>query len=409
MGEAIRHMKQIPSGPFVFRADPVSRHQQNAGAEADVPLEEKPNMASNTSSQTWPKLPAGAPRLSLCAIGAILASMGLGAGAMPEPQPGLLKKSFIFEQAVFATNHASTLVETKKGLLAAWVSGPKERHPSNNIFSARYDGKTWSAPGKIVDGSQAERHTRYPCWNPVLFQPTRGPLLLFYKVGPSPEAWWGMLTTSTNDGSTWSKPVRLPEGIVGPVRNKPLELSDGSLLCGASTENNGWVVHMERCFGRGERWQKSGPLNDSKRLPAIQPTILPYGNKVLQILCRTKQGFIAESWSRDEGKTWESLKPTKLPNPNTAIDAVRLHDGRWLLVYNHSATERNVLNVALSNNGTLWQPTLVLEKAAGEFSYPAVIQSRDGLVHILYSWNRQRIAHVVVDPTKVATGSLPIP
>lgn len=320
--------------------------------------------------------------------------------AATNKQPGLIKKEFVFERVSFAASHASTIVETQNGLLAAWFAGAEPRHPDVSIWSARYDGESWSAPVEVVDGRQ-ENGERFQCWNPVLFQPLRGPLLLFYKVGPKPEGWWGMLMTSTNAGVTWSKPVRLPTGFIGPVRNKPVELPDGSLLCGASTESDGWVVHMERAFQLGQRWEKTGPLNQQNVLGAIQPTILMHSPKTLQILCRTKQGSIVESWSKDTGQTWSPMSRTSLPNPNSAIDAVRLKDGRFLLVYNHSATNRNVLNVAVSEDGQEWQAALVLENQPGEFSYPAVIQSRDGLVHITYSWNRQRIKHAVVDPTRL--------
>src|SRR5262249_44778072 len=161
--------------------------------------------------------------------------------------------------------------------------------------TARYNGKSWSSPVKVADGIQAHGRTRFPCWNPVLFQPSKGPLLLFYKVGPSPEGWWGMLMTSTDQGENWSKPVRLPEGFVGPVRNKPVELPDGSLLCGSSSENAGWRVHMERAFNLGERWEKTDTLNNTNEFGAIQPTILVHDWNNIQILCRTKQGTIVES------------------------------------------------------------------------------------------------------------------
>jgi len=210
-----------------------------------------------------------------------------------------------------------------------------------------------------------------------------------------------VLMTSTNEGQTWSRPARLPAGFVGPVRNKPIELSDGSLLCGASTEHPGWLVHMERAFELGQRWEKTSPLNQPEQWAAIQPTILMHGPKSFQILCRTKQGVIVESWSSDAGQTWSPMARTSLPNPNSAIDAVRLKDGRFLLVYNHSSTERNVLNVAVSTDGKSWKSALVLENQPGEFSYPAVIQSRDGLVHIIYSSNRQQIKHAIVDPAQL--------
>jgi alpha-L-rhamnosidase len=91
-----------------------------------------------------------------------------------------------------------------------------------------------------------------------------------------------------------------------------------------------------------------------------------------------------------------------LPNPSAGIDAVTLRDGRFVMVYNHTTGGRSPLNVAISSDGVQWRPALVLENESGrEFSYPAVIQSGDGLLHITYTWRRERIKHVVVDPGKL--------
>jgi predicted neuraminidase len=317
----------------------------------------------------------------------------------------LLKKEFLFEDGAAPTNHTSTLVETRDGLLAAWIGGPESRHPSSGVFTARYDAREWSKPALVFDGTQKDGSVRYACWNPVLFQPSRGPLLMFYKVGPSPEGWWGMLTTSTNQGRAWSAPTRLPAGFIGPVRNKPVELANDSLLCGASTEEGGWAVHMEHALDRVTRWEKTPNLRAVDGLQAIQPAIFPHGDGTFQILCRTKQGFLAESRSKDKGRTWSELRAIELPNPNGAVDGLRLSDGRFLLVYNDSATVRGTLSVAISKEGRDWTKVLSLESADGEFSYPAVIQARNGLVHITYSWNRQRIRHAIVDPAKLPPAS----
>jgi len=316
-------------------------------------------------------------------------------------QPGLVKAEFIFETAPFASSHASTIVETKEGLLAAWFGGPHERHPEVAIWTARYDGHRWSPPVQVADGIQTGGQTRYPCWNPVLFHPKQGPLLLFFKVGPRPSEWWGMLMSSTDDGRTWSKPRRLPDGQVGPVRNKPVELPDGSLLCGASTEDKGWRIHMEHTRDLGATWERTPPLNDGTEFSLIQPTILQWSSGKTQILCRSKQGKVFESWMADDWKSWGPIKPTTLPNPNSAIDSVMLKDGRALLVYNHAPRGRSPLNVAISKDGKRWQAALVLENEPGEYSYPAVIQTSDGLVHATYTWKRERIRHVVIDPAEL--------
>ncbi|MHC4573857.1 MAG: sialidase family protein, partial [Planctomycetota bacterium] len=269
-------------------------------------------------------------------------------------QPGIVKLEFIFDKAPFRECHASTIVQSKKGLVAAWFGGMHESNPDVGIWLSRRKGKKWSKPVEVANGIQHDKK-RYPCWNPVLFQPKKGPLLLFYKAGPSPDDWWGILMTSDNGGRTWSFPRRLPEDILGPVKNKPVRLPDGVLLCGSSTEDKGWRVHFERTPDLGRSWRHVGPINDGKEFGAIQPTLLKYADGRIQALCRSRQRRITESWSSDGGKTWSEMKATSLPNPNSGIDGVTLKDGRQLLVYNHTPDGRSPLNVAVSNDGKIWK------------------------------------------------------
>lgn len=318
----------------------------------------------------------------------------------------MVESEFVFQKARFAQCHASTIVETKGTLVAAWFGGSREGRPDVGIWVARKEGAAWTLPVEVANGVQSPQK-RYPCWNPVLFQPKSGPLVLFYKVGPSPSRWWGMLMTSDDAGKTWLKPRRLPDGIWGPIKNKPVQLSDGSLLCPTSGEATGWRVFMQRTPDLGKTWESIGPLNDGKRFAAIQPTILVYPGDTLQILCRSRQGKITQCWSADGGKTWGEMTATALPNPNSGIDGATLADGRQLLVYNHTARGRSPLNVAVSKDGREWQAALVLENQPGEFSYPAVIQAADGRVHATYTWKRRRIKHVVIDPAKLALRPMP--
>ena len=349
-----------------------------------------------------PNKMANLMNLAACLIFAAVATSSKSATSPAGlSSPAVMRNGFISDSPPFPASHASTVVETRKGIMAAWFGGTQERHPDVSIYTARFDGRQWSPPVQVVNGIQADGQKRYPCWNPVLFQPKSGPLLLFYKVGPSPSTWWGMLMTSDDDGQTWSAPRRLPEGQVGPVRNKPVQWPDGSLLCPASSEDNGWRIHMERTPDLGLSWERTPTLNDGKAFPAIQPTILRWASNKVQILNRTKQGVISECWMGDSWKTWSPMKPTLLPNPNSAIDAVMLRDGRALLVYNHSPSRRSPLNVGLSKDGVAWQNALELENTPGEFCYPAVIQASDGLVHITYTWKRERIRHVILDPGKL--------
>ncbi|MBI1760870.1 MAG: exo-alpha-sialidase [Acidobacteria bacterium] len=321
------------------------------------------------------------------------------------PAPGILKTEFIYESAPFPECHASTIAESKGALVAAWFGGTKEKHPDVGIWVARLEGGKWTTPVEVANGVESP-DKRYPTWNPVLHQSKSGPLLLFYKAGPDPAHWWGMLMTSGDGGKTWSKPVRLPEGIAGPIKDKPVELSNGELLCPSSTEDNGWRVHFERTADNGKTWQRTEPINDGKEFDVIQPTVFFHKNGQLQALMRSRQGRIVEAWSSDNGKAWGKLTATALPNPNSGIDGVTLKDGRQLLVYNHTTTStgrRTLLHVAVSNDGKNWQAALVLEAGQpnDEYSYPAVIQTRDGLVHITYTWNRKKVKHVVLDPRKL--------
>jgi predicted neuraminidase len=346
--------------------------------------------------------------------------------------PAVVLSEFIHEPGSYPQCHASTIAETPDGgLVAAWFGGTHERHPDVCIWLRRQADGHWLPETKVADGVQQDG-TRYPCWNPVLFQPRDGPLLLFYKVGPSPSEWWGMLTTSADGGKTWSEPRRLPKDVLGPIKDKPIELADGSLLCGSSTEDplRGWRVHLERTPDLGRTWQIVGPIAPAG-FNAIQPTLLTHADGRLQVLCRTKEMIIATSWSSDQGRTWTPLAPSGLHAPNSGIDAVTLADGRQLLVYNHrdsmapSAINpkssalgtpaakvrqpaedwgvRWPLNVALSPDGVHWKMVVTLEDEPRKdgYAYPAVIQTHDGLVHITYTWGRVKIKHVVLDPRRL--------
>lgn len=304
----------------------------------------------------------------------------------------------------FASCHASTIAEIKDGLIVAWFGGTKEKNPDVAIWSSRFlDGK-WTIPIELANGKQP-KGKRFPTWNPVLYN-AGSELMLFYKVGPNCSDWWGELITSTDDGLTWTKPKRLPNGIWGPIKNKPVMLANGDLLCPSSTEIKGDRVHLETTSDLGFTWSKTKPLNSGKKLSIIQPAILVHPDGELQILCRSNSKVILTSWSSDNGINWSPFEPTTLPNPDSGIDAVTLKSGLNLLVYNHFNPKydwesRNILNIAVSKEGLIWDAAVLLENDPDpdtEYSYPAVIQTNDGLVHITYTWNRKSIKHVIIDP-----------
>jgi len=329
-------------------------------------------------------------------------SAAAASGASPS-EGAVVKAELIFplEKAPTPGCHASTIAETRDGrLLAAWFGGTDEGDSDVGVWVSRLEKAGWSKPVEVANGIMSPQK-RFPCWNPVLFQPKKGPVVLFFKVGPSPSQWWGEMVASKDNGKTWQNRRRLDPQVVGPIKDKPVQLRDGRILCPSSSENAGWRIHLEVTKDL-QNWTVIGPLNDPAKIGAIQPTILQYPGGQLQMLCRTRgTGFIFQCWSADGGRTWGELTATELPNPNSGIDAVTLRDGRQLLVFNNTPKSRTPLNVALSSDGRQWKVALTLEDQPGEYSYPAVIQTKDGCVHVTYTYLRKSIKHVVLDPTKL--------
>ena len=333
----------------------------------------------------------------------------------PSKFSGWVREEFLFARAPFRECTAPTICQTTRGLVAAWMGGSRQGKPDVAIWGSYFDGERWTTPRRWADGVQHER-LRYPCWNPVLYQPPGdAPTLLFFKVGPKPDRWWGEYLASYDRGRSFRDRRRLPEGITGPDRSRPVLVEENTrLLFGASTLRGTWRVHFESVsladgIPKGT-WRRTNPVEQPSSLEAIQPVFLRHPDGRLQVLCRTRQGVLATSFSRDEGKTWSSLEATDLSNPNAGIDAITLRDGRHLLVYHpHGIGDsrwgpRHELAIALSQDGLRWQRVATLEKEEGaEFSDPAVIQTDNGHVHVVYAWKRQRIKHVVIDPSSLTT------
>ena len=307
---------------------------------------------------------------------------------------------FIFEKAPFTSCHASTLVEAEPGkLLAAWFGGTREGANDVKIWLARFDGAKWSEPQAVAE------EPGVPCWNPVLFRSKAGTLFLWYKAGPNPMSWTGYVRRSADAGKTWGKPEQLPAGLLGPVRAKPIQRADGTILAGTSVESyRAWSSWVERSTDDGKTWRKFGPFNVPGHLYGIiQPALFETKDGRIVALCRSRDSRkICRSESKDGGETWSPAEPTDLPNPNSGIDVVRLANGELFLIYNHTPTGRTPLNLARStDDGKTWKKVHTLEDEPGEFSYPAIIQSAKGTLEMCYTWKRRHIKHVSLEPGKV--------
>ncbi len=377
-------------------------------------------------------------------------------------QKGVVVQEYIYEKADFPQCHSATIAQTPEGdLITAFFGGTREGHTDVCIYVSRKDqgSDTWTKPELVADGwmTVEGKAVRKACYNPVLFQQPGGELYLFYKVGNRVSDWKGFLKMSRDGGRSWSKAFSLPEGYLGPVKNK-IEIVDGKSIAPSSTETDGWKIHFEIAEDNGRKYRKVGPLEAEPALPshlqspdthrigqptkgkvskksitpgnplsteasnsqtlvsdaeggdnaathviqAIQPSILKHRDGRLQILCRTRNGRLATSWSSDRGESWSPLTLTEVPNNNSGTDAVTLADGRHLLVYNAVATlpgqkkgPRTPLNLAVSSDGLRWQALLTLENSpVSQYSYPSVIQTPDGYVHIVYTWRRERVKYV---------------
>lgn len=331
----------------------------------------------------------------------------------------LLEKQFIYplDHKPSAQAHASTLVETPEGLMVAFFAGPHEGSPFVGIRVSNLVDNKWSWPVEVANGFENDT-LRYPTWNPVLFIPKDGDLQLYYKQGPSPIEWWGMMKVSKDNGKTWSYGEKMGENdaighIVGPVKNKPVQLKDGTIISPSSSEimendEPKWRIHVEISKDDGKTWEIIGPINDGIEFDAIQPSILEFKDGRLMMLARTRQDVLAQSWSTDKGRTWSKVTATNLPNPNSGTDAVTLQDGRQLLIYNHKVKSkgergRDMLNLAISDDGLSWKPVMTIENEPSEhgYAYPAIIQTKDGMVHATYTYDRTGVKHIVVDPKKL--------
>lgn len=321
---------------------------------------------------------------------------------------------FLFNQAPFLSCHASTIVELENGdLVAAYFGGSYEGCEDVCIWVSRRskDSTEWSSPLMAADGVLNDT-LRKACYNPVLQLMPNGELWLFFKIGSCVADWTGWVTTSSDGGKTWTAKEALPDGFLGPIKDKPMLLG-AKLLCPSSTEKEGWRIHFEILDLENHQWHKVGPIKAStaittidmnkpdaqpQEIMCIQPALLRMADGSLKALCRTKNGRIAVTTSHDNGESWSQVTLTDLPNNNSGIDAVTLQDGRLVLVYNPVAVApgdemgpRTPLAVAISQDGECWRDFFIIE-GTGEFSYPAVIQGANGKLYCTYTWQRKLIA-----------------
>ena len=335
----------------------------------------------------------------------------------------IVSGEFILPQDLAGRNcHASHLLPLGDGsFFAVWFEGAKEGSDDVCVWGARRSSQgLWSPPKRL------SADNGLPHWNPVLFRLSDHSVILFYKEGKPIRNWYTMYMISKDDCSTWSAAKELVPGDIGgrgPVRNKPIYLSNGWILAPASDESSLWSMFADLSKDNGLTWTAGPKMNifhttehpvswfdrrlDSsilrKKRGVIQPTFWESAPGHVHALMRSSEGRIFRAESLDYGQSWSMPKKTSLPNNNSGIDAIKTPDGKIYLVYNpvgRNWGKRYPIALTFStDNGSSWSRPEILEEGKGrdEFSYPC-IQYEDGYLYITYTHNRTNIAFLIMKP-----------
>ncbi len=323
------------------------------------------------------------------------------------------------EDCLVPSVHGANVVDKLDGgLFATWFGGSREGGKDVVLWGADFSPKTqvWSMPRKIIGPAETKNALgRYikTVGNSVLVRGEHEELRLYY-VTVSVFGWAASALNvmhSADDGKSWGAPQRL---ITSPFFNistlnksAAVHYSDGSIGLPVYHELSGKfseLLHIAR----------DGRILDKVRIThgrlAIQPLLLPVAPQQVIALMRDTgptPGHVLLSSSNDGGKHWSAVTKSTLPNPNAAVAGLVRPDGSLLLVFNNTEVGRNNLALAVSRDeGRSWVTLRHFEqsKLPDEFSYPYIIRSSDGTMHLLYTWNRKRIRHVSFNDSWVDGG-----
>lgn len=303
----------------------------------------------------------------------------------------------------FKSSHASTIVKMSDGrFMSAYFAGTGEGYDDVRIWFSVYENGTWNKPAQVPSEDTVAH------WNPVLIN--FGDFVrLYYKVGAEIPYWVTKYTDTYDGGKTWSAPQELVPGDTsggrGPVRNKSVVLTDGTVIAGASTEQGPWRAFFDISVDGGKTWEKTDFIVakgiNGKEIGMIQPTIWQDKEGAVHAMFRTDCGRIYRSDSLDGGRTWSEAYSTGLMNNSSGIDCVMTDDGRLWLVHTPVGMKvRNRLILSVSeDNGETWKDVMTLENSinlAAEYSYPAIIAEGNRL-YITYTHSRKTINYAFIE------------
>ena len=336
------------------------------------------------------------------------------------PSIGLAADDIVFERVIGPEfpgkyKHPASIEELANGdLYIAYYGGDGEYADVTAVYGMRKKkGETkWSSPKIIADTPF------YSDGNAVIWQAPDGVAWLFYvcRFGDTWSTSRIKAKLSHDNGNSWSDSfmVAMEEGMM--VRSRPLLLADGDYLLPIyhETGHDTEIVGADssslflRFNPKAKKWSQSNHIHSKKG--NIQPSVVQLTDDHLVAYCRRgggygpgTEGFVIRSESHDGGRTWSEGEDTKFPNPNAAIDLLKLKNGHVVLVYNNSGTDRTPLTVAVSTDGGKSYPYR-RDIAVGnhDYAYPYFIQSKDGRIHLVYtSEKRSVINHATFDESAI--------
>lgn len=312
--------------------------------------------------------------------------------------------------------HPTTMTQLDNGdLFLAFYGGSGEYSTDTAVYGARckFSSNHWSAPEVIADTPFVSEG------NPVVWQAPNGLVWLFYVVRYG-ETWSTsriQAKISFDGASSWSDPMMLAfeQGMM--VRGHPIVLDDGDYLLpiyhetGHDTERVGpdSVSLFLRYDQESNQWTQTGPIRSANG--NIQPAVVQLDDGHLVAFCRRgggyepdEIGYIVQSESHDGGATWTAGRNSDFPNPNAAVDLLKLRSGNLLLAYNHSMSERDPLTLALSTDGgkSFSHRIDVAKGGTHDFAYPCLVQTQDGRIHLTYtSKGRSTVNHAVFEEAEL--------
>jgi predicted neuraminidase len=302
-------------------------------------------------------------------------------------------------------SHAPTIASFDDGeLIAAWYAydGPHELDGAAIYASRRPAGAAhWSEPRSFASPTRSG--------NPVLYA-EGDDVWMFHAVVPG-TGWstsYVVYRRSADRGHTWS-PRRRIDGPLGcNVRFPPLRTADATLLLPAYDD----LLQRALFFAwrEGDGWELISSVARPYPDRAIQPSVARLSDgTLLAVLRSTGRPRLWVTGSDDGGRHWSALRDGGLPNPGAPALLLGLQSGALLMVFNDSESRRRPLSAALSyDDGRSWTPPRVLVDGQGAYAYPASVQTRDGVIHLLFSDDRVLISHIELNQAWLEAGS-PLP